>query len=89
MRPESRRRARHNRARRAAVAELYEAAPWCARCGRSDVPLAGHERLGRAQGGNPAQPDCLLCHRCNTWCEDHPREAAETGWKISHKWGAA
>jgi hypothetical protein len=89
VRATSLKRARLNRVRREAVAALYDAAPYCARCGRSDVPLAGHERLGRAQGGNPAQPDCLLCHRCNTWCEDNPREAAEAGWKISRKWGAA
>jgi len=33
-----------------------------------------------------ADPDVLLCHACNTWCEDNPRDAAETGWKISKKW---
>lgn len=89
MRAVSKKRARLNRVRRGAVAALYESAPWCGRCGRSDVALAGHERLGRAQGGNPAEPDVLLCDPCNTWCEDNPREAAETGWKISRKWGAA
>jgi hypothetical protein len=89
MRALSRKRARAERIRQHAVAALYAAAPFCARCGRGDVPLAGHERLGRAQGGDPTKPDCLLCHVCNTWCEDYPREAAETGWKLSKKWGIA
>jgi hypothetical protein len=73
--------------RRKAERALYEAAPWCARCCRTDVELHGHERLGRAQGGNPNRPDCLLCNRCNTWCEDQPILAALTGWKVSRKHG--
>jgi hypothetical protein len=28
-----------------------------------------------------------LCHDCNRWCEDHPALAADTGWKISRKYG--
>ncbi len=88
MRAVSVKRARLNRERRKAEAVLYDAAPWCAKCGATGVELHGHERLGRAQGGNPADPDDLLCNDCNTWCEDNPREAAESGWKISRKWSA-
>lgn len=58
----------------------------CARCGRGDVPVHGHERLGRAQGGDILAPDCLLCNDCNGWCEDNPQIAAWTGFKISSKW---
>ena len=56
----------------------------CARCKRTTY-VNGHERTGRAQGGNPAQPDCLLCTLCNGWAEDWPREAAFDGWKVSRK----
>lgn len=56
----------------------------CARCLRTAY-VNGHERTGRAQGGNPAKPDCLLCTLCNGWAEDWPREAAFDGWKISRK----
>lgn len=58
----------------------------CARCGRDTEPIHGHERVGRAQGGDILQPDCLLCTVCNGWCEDEPRLAAWTGWKVSSKW---
>jgi hypothetical protein len=89
MRAVSLRRQRENRIRRKAEAALYEAAPWCARCGKTGVELHGHERLGRAQGGDPTDPDCLLCNDCNRWCEDFPVAAAACGWKVSRKWGAA
>lgn len=56
----------------------------CWRCNRFGY-VNGHERRSRAQGGDPTKPDCLLCIRCNTWCEDNPVEAARTGWKISNK----
>lgn len=58
----------------------------CARCGRSDLPVHGHERLARAHGGDIIHPDALLDPICNTWAEDHPRVAAWTGWKLSSKW---
>ena len=86
MRAVSLQRRRVNGTRRRAVTALYAAAPWCARCGNADVPLAGHERLGRSQGGNPADPDCLLCDPCNEYCENWPVAAAWTGWKVSGKW---
>jgi hypothetical protein len=86
LRPMSRKRRALNVTRRAAELALYEAAPYCAICGRSGIPLAGHERLGRAQGGDPSKPDVLLCGPCNTLCEDQPRIAALNGWKISKKW---
>lgn len=86
MRAVSKQRAALNRGpRREAVAALYAVQPYCLRCGRADVELAGHERLGRAQGGNPAEPDCLLCARCNTLAEDCPVAAAFDGWKVSRK----
>jgi hypothetical protein len=74
-----------NRQRHKVVAAMYERAPWCARCGSSWVDMAGHERRGRTHGADITDPDCLLCHRCNLWCEDNPVEAANTGWKISAK----
>jgi hypothetical protein len=58
----------------------------CARCGRADLPVFGHERLARSQGGDILRPDCVLCNDCNGWCEDHPRVAAWSGWKLSTKW---
>lgn len=86
MRYMSRKRQRQvSRSRRERTLELLYAAPWCARCCATNAPLAGHERRSRAQGGNPAQPDCLLCDTCNTWCEDNPTMAAWTGWKLSRK----
>lgn len=57
----------------------------CARCGRRDLPVRGHERLARAHGGDILRPDCLLCDPCNSWCEDEPQIAAWTGWKLSTK----
>lgn len=82
----SARRQAENKVRRQVVAAMYAAQPWCGRCGRTDVALAGHEKLGRAQGGDPTRPDILLCDFCNTWCEDFPVEAAAAGWKISRKY---
>jgi hypothetical protein len=75
-----------NRVRRAAELALYDAAPFCALCGKAGVELHGHERLGRAQGGNPAEPDMLLCNPCNGWIEDNPRDAALAGLKVNRKW---
>lgn len=85
MRAVSKKRDRLNRVRRGAERALYDAMPWCARCCRVGVNLSGHERLGRAQGGDPANPDCLLCDLCQVWCEDRPELAALSGWKISRK----
>lgn len=58
----------------------------CPRCRRNDSPLYGHERRGRAQGASIIAPEVALCCVCNDWCEDHPRVAAWTGWKVSAKW---
>lgn len=86
IRPMSSRRRALNVRRRKAEQALYDAAPWCAMCGKTGTELHGHERLGRAQGGDQANPDVLLCDRCNSWCEDNPRAAALAGWKVSRKW---
>ena len=84
---ESAKRKRDNAQRTVVVSAMRAAAAGtCARCGRVDWPVYGHERLARAQGGSMLAPDCLLCNVCNTWCEDAPREAAWTGWKLSSKW---
>lgn len=86
LNPVSVKRMRDNTQRQITVSAMREAvAGRCARCHRSDVPVHGHERLGRAQGGDILEPDCVLCNDCNGWCEDHPVEAAFTGWKISGK----
>ncbi len=50
------------------------------------MPVHGHERLGRAQGGDILRPDALVCDPCNSSFEDEPRLAAWRGWKISSKW---
>lgn len=84
--PVSRKRMVLNAQRKIVVSAMVEAvAGRCARCHRDDGPVHGHERLGRAQGGDILTPDCLLCPECNTWCEDQPIVAAFTGWKISGK----
>jgi hypothetical protein len=85
--PVSRKRVQDNRQRTIVVNAMRLAAEGrCARCGRADVVVHGHERLGRSQGGNPVAPDCLLDNFCNEWCESHPQIAAWTGWKVSSKW---
>lgn len=56
----------------------------CARCG-STYQVFGHERLGRAHGGDILAPEALLCNLCNGWCEDAPIQAAWDGWKVSPK----
>ena len=84
LRPVSKRRQAQSTARRAAETALGRDADGngiCAMCGRFGE-VHGHERLGRAQGGDPTKPDCLLCNVCNGWIEDHPVEAARLGWKI-------
>lgn len=91
LRAQSKKRQRENRLRVQAEVLLAEisvaqfGAVCCARCGLVK-PVNGHEKLGRAQGGDPTRPDVLLCRECNTWCEDQPREAAATGWKVSRKY---
>lgn len=82
MRTVSAKRAQANRRRRQAELELYDRAPFCARCGVTGVELHGHELAGRARGADPSRPDVLLCNRCNTWCEDNPAEAERQGWKF-------
>ena len=84
MRPVSEKRAKEGAARTRAVRRLRALGDRCARC-YSPYRLSGHERRGRAQGGDPTQPDCLLCSVCQTWCEDNPIEAAALGWKLSRK----
>jgi hypothetical protein len=78
-------RRRINQERRVVVAGMRGLAPWCARCGRSDVVVHGHERTGRAQGGDITRPDDLLCNHCNEWAESFPILAAWQGWKNSRK----
>lgn len=57
----------------------------CPRCGRSGLPLFGHERRGRAHGQSILSPDVAICNEDNAWCEDNPQIAAWTGWKVSAK----
>jgi len=80
MRPVSKKRARLNGVRRKAVAALHGAAPWCARCGRSDAPLDAHEFLRRSQGGDPSRPDVLICRTCHDWIGANPSQAVADGW---------
>lgn len=85
--PVSQKRIQANGRRSVVVSAMRLAAEGrCARCGRRDLPVHGHERLGRAQGGDILAPDCLLDDVCNGWCEDNPQIAAWTGWKVSSKW---
>lgn len=87
LNPASEKRRKVNGRRAKVVSAMREAAKGrCARCGRADLPVHGHERLARSQGGDILNPDCLLCNPCNSWCEDNPQTAAFTGWKISSKY---
>jgi len=90
MRRVSLRRQRENRLRRAIVATLFEAAPYCARCGCSG-PLDAHELLSRARGGSITDPANirLLDRACHRWVTEHPAEAAVEGWALSQYGGAA
>jgi hypothetical protein len=84
--PVSQKRIRENRERAVVVSGMRLAAGGrCARCGRTGLPVRGHERLARAHGGDIVNPDCVLCDPCNGWCEDNPPVAAWTGWKLSTK----
>jgi hypothetical protein len=82
MRAVSLKRQRANRDRRQAELDMYAQHPYCARCGRTNVPLSGHELVNRGRGGDATRPDVLLCDQCNVWCEDHPAEAEASGWKL-------
>ena len=82
MRSVSLKRQRQNRERRVAETELFDLAPFCARCGRTGVSLHGHELVNRGRGGDATKPDVLLCDQCNVWCEDNPAEAVAAGWKL-------
>lgn len=87
LNPVSGKRRRENTVRRVVVSALREIAQGrCARCGRRDLPVHGHERRGRAQGADIVHPDALLDPICNGWCEDNPRIAAWTGWRVNPKW---
>lgn len=85
LRPVSAQRRSEQPARKAAEAVLFELRPWCWKCGRADVELHGHEITGRAQGGDPTDPDCLLCNPCNSWAEHKNLDAIWLGWKVSRK----
>lgn len=80
MRAVSIKRQRLNRVRKLAEAVLFDASPWCARCGRP-IEVHGHETVGRGVGGDPSKPDVMLCNVCNTWAEDNPTLAQQMGWK--------
>jgi len=84
MRAVSLRRQRENRTRRRVVAALFEAAPWCARCGNvyPQYRLDAHELLSRARGGSITDPANirLLCRRCHDWVTTHPTDALVEGW---------
>lgn len=85
--PVSAKRRADNGLRRVVVSAMRLAASGrCARCGRRDLIVHGHERIARAHGGDILRPDCLLCNPCNTAIEDAPRLACWQGWKVSPKW---
>lgn len=70
--------------RRRVVSALVEAQNGrCARCGRADLILHGHELLGMAHGADYTRPDVAVCDPCNTAIEDDPIVSAWNGWKIS------
>lgn len=77
-----------NTQRQVVVSAMREAAAGrCARCGRRDQPVHGHERQGGSRRHRTMlNPECVLCVECNGWCEDNPQTAAWTGWKVSAKW---
>lgn len=87
LNPVSPKRRSDNRVRAVVVSAMREAAAGrCARCGRRDLPVHGHERRGRAQGGDILAPECVLCPPCNSAIEDTPQVSCWNGWKTSPKW---
>lgn len=58
----------------------------CPRCRLYGLPLHGHERLNRSQGGDIIHPDVLVCDPCNSAIAADPRTACWNGWTISPKW---
>lgn len=83
--PVSTKRLKANRQRTVVVSAMRLAEDGrCARCS-SRYKVFGHERLGRAHGGDILAPEALLCNVCNGWCEDNPIAAAWDGWKVSTK----
>lgn len=63
----SRKRAREQRERTAALRPLREAQSWCSRCGVTGVGLDGHELLSRSRGGSITDLEniVLLCRTCH------------------------
>lgn len=62
----------------------------CARCGRFGE-VHGHELRNRSHGGDPADPDCLLCNRCNSDIENdsapgNRERVCWAGWKIDPRY---
>lgn len=82
MRARSLKAQRAQRVRQRSERDLFERTPFCARCGKTNVPLSGHEKVNRGRGGDATQPDVLLCGPCQVWCEDNPAAATEAGWKL-------
>jgi 5-methylcytosine-specific restriction endonuclease McrA len=87
----SKKRQRDNALRTKVMAHVREFQDWCSRCGQTGVGLDAHELKSRAQGGSIVDLEnvILACRPCHQWITENPREAAEQGWAISRKWGAA
>jgi hypothetical protein len=87
LRPVSDKRRRDNTERRVVVTAMRVVSDGrCPRCGLYGMPLHGHERLNRSQGGDIIHPDVLICDPCNGAVADDPRVSCWNGWTISPKW---
>jgi 5-methylcytosine-specific restriction endonuclease McrA len=91
VRAVSKKRAAANRLRVKNLAHVREFQTWCSKCGQTGVGLDAHELKSRAQGGSITDLEniVLLCRPCHQQITENHREAAEQGWAVSKKWGAA
>jgi len=83
LRRVSPKRAALNVKRRALVADLLLARPWCERC-QTNRSTDVHEPHSRAQGGDILDRDNLraVCRKCHSEIHAHPAESYATGWLI-------
>lgn len=78
----SQKRALVNQRRSKILTRMRAEQDWCTRCGTPGVPLDGHEKLRRSQGGDSADATqiILLCRPCHDWIGQNPAQAVATGW---------
>lgn len=84
LQPVSKQRRRDQATRTAVLAAMRDEQDWCSRCGRTGLPLDGHELLSRARGGSITdRPNIVLIDRfCHDYITTHPAVAAAEGWAL-------